>query len=579
MEKTMFRWGVHSLTFSGGEEIFVDQDSVLIITGPNNSGKTLALQEIEQVVVGGMLNNRVITNGSKFCEGTLGDFITWMEERYPVRAFADAKYFINKGVILSEAQLPDIFAVLQTGQGYYSPGNYLNNLILERLDTSSRLSLVSPAQLSNPYVGSATHYIHVLQADDRLMKIVSNEFYRAFGEHLVINWYGGGNNLVHFHIGQEPERTVEKDRVSAAYQAELIKLPLLHEAGDGVRSFVGTLLAIHCGRHPVLLIDEPEAFLHPKQAERLGAILARSAETLHRQIIISTHSSAIIRGAINTSNKVSICRLTRHNQGSMNHATLLSSEEVKQLWSSPLLRSTAAIEGVFNTGVVVCEADTDVRFYETLLQQLEETGRLDGPGDLHFVHGNGKGKLATLANTYKRLNISVAVIADLDLLRNDAEFKAVLRALGIEFDSVAHLYKQTLVALNDVSPRRSVQDFVQEADVILSRVRNTSKVDNTDRRRLAEILDDTARWSEAKRYGINKLRGGELQAAKELLRACQAVGLFLVPTGELESWWPAGPAEKKEWLLPAIERITAGDPDLDSALAFMYDIYTYISGT
>lgn len=43
----MFECKIISLRFSGGDSIPVDPNSLLIITGPNNTGKTQALKDIE----------------------------------------------------------------------------------------------------------------------------------------------------------------------------------------------------------------------------------------------------------------------------------------------------------------------------------------------------------------------------------------------------------------------------------------------------------------------------------------------------------------------------------------------------
>ena len=58
-------------------------------------------------------------------------------------------------------------------------------------------------------------------------------------------------------------------------------------------------------------------------------------------------------------------------------------------------------------------------------------------------------------------------------------------------------------------------------------------------------------------YGIVKLRGEKLREAKNLLAKCEEVGLFLVPEGELEGWWPEGPADKEKWAAEAIPRINS----------------------
>jgi predicted ATPase len=46
-----------------------------------------------------------------------------------------------------------------------------------------------------------------------------------------------------------------------------------------MRSFVGVLLNAFISKHSVLLIDEPEAFLHPPQARLLAQLFAIDYQT------------------------------------------------------------------------------------------------------------------------------------------------------------------------------------------------------------------------------------------------------------------------------------------------------------
>ncbi|MGZ3471666.1 MAG: AAA family ATPase [Isosphaeraceae bacterium] len=57
----------------------------------------------------------------------------------------------------------------------------------------------------------------------------------------------------------------------------------LDEQGDGIRSFVGIVVALLILNRGLFLIDEPEAFLHPPQAYRIGAFIAEQS-SLSRQL-------------------------------------------------------------------------------------------------------------------------------------------------------------------------------------------------------------------------------------------------------------------------------------------------------
>lgn len=569
----MFEWGIESLTFSGGQTIPVEKSSLLVIVGPNNSGKSRALSEIDNALGGSGDSDRLVVKSSAtFHSGDLNDLRIWLDSRFSSRIQGGDKFYRTRRMNVGDSILGTVLREIQGGP---NRGRW-REFLFERLNTETRLGLVNPVELINPHDGGGGHYIHILQSNDALMRDISDEFRKAFGEGLVIDWLNLGGNKVCLRVGKEPERTVENDRLSAAYTEALKKLPLLHAEGDGVRSYAGTLLAAKCGKQAVLVVDEPEAFLYPKQAERLGAILAESAETLNRQIIVATHSSAFIRGAVNKSRKVSVCRLTRNRSLNINHASVLDSSALKSLWSSPILRSTLAIDGVFSQGVVACEADGDSRFYEAALLHLEAQGIISSPAELHFVHGSGKSSIAKLVRAYRRLNISVAAIADLDLLRNKSEFEVVVTALGGDFLAISDLYTKTIKALNDMEPQLSTTAFVAQARVILNQVESQGELIKDDRRRLSEMLDQTAHWSDAKRYGIDKLRSEPRKTAQALLAQCQTFGLFLVSKGSLESWWLNGPVDKNAWLSLAIEQITGNNSELQPALDFVKAICDYI---
>ena len=559
----MFRWRINAITFSGGQEIPLEVDSVFILIGPNNSGKSRALSEIQQALANPGAAGAVISAASSVREGEQEDLTLWLQDNYPSRlAPGGALQFLTKG---GEVQASQIEGIWQQGDALPA----LQAFLVHRLGTEERLVIARRARAIDPYQTQPQAYIHMLQVNDNLRRRVSQEVRNAFGTDIVINW--GAGPQVGFHVGQEPYRDADRDRVSEPYLAELNRLPQLDVEGDGIRSFVGALLAGLCGAHPVLLIDEPEAFLHPPQARRLAAALARTAVSQRRQVILVTHSADVLIGALEGAQRVSVCRLTRdtREETDVNDASVLPSAQLKELWSRPLLRSSAALNGLFHEGVVVCEGDADCRFYEAILRRMESQGRLDRSADLYFVHGGGKGQLVALARAYRGLNTRTAVVADLDLLRKKDDISSVTSALGADFAEIEGLYNSVASTLSDAPPVTSPKDFLSQVQAILSDAEKRNvPPSGEERRQIQELLDNVASWSQAKRTGVTKLRGGASKDATELLNRLTAIGLFLVPVGELECWWREGPTVKNEWAMYAIRKAEEAD-SLPEATNFM----------
>jgi hypothetical protein len=253
----------------------------------------------------------------------------------------------------------------------------------------------------------------------------------------------------------------------------------------------------------------------------------------------------------------------------VNHAALLKSSTLNSVLKKPLLRSANTLEGIFHEVVIACEADSDCRFYEVVLRRMEERGEVKGPVDVYFAHGGGKGELATLAETYRALSVRVAIIADFDLLRRQAEFQKVLGALGAQFDEIASTYRSVSAALASLPPPLSAADVADKLRDIGGDVETKGKLTPEHRRAIESLIRDVGDWSEAKKYGLRKLRGSARRDAEKLFGWCAEKALFLVPFGELEGWWDAGSPDKNEWIIDALRQIASDPASFKKASQFL----------
>jgi hypothetical protein len=131
-------------------------------------------------------------------------------------------------------------------------------------------------------------------------------------------------------------------------------------------------------------------------------------------------------------------------------------------------------------------------------------------------------------------------------------------------------------ALSALPPIKPVEVFLRESREILADVEQTRAVSSSHRRQLDELIRYSGDWSEAKKYGVMKLRGGAHAACTALLAECKKIGLFLVPCGELEGWWIGGPGTKSEWILAALEKLSNDPTEFSEAAKFVKEISSYL---
>lgn len=126
-----------------------------------------------------------------------------------------------------------------------------------------------------------------LELDEGAEKRISDIFERTFDASLALNTLAGEDLVLHI-VRKEDERNVSNTtREEARWFASL---PKLQRQGDGLRSFAGTIMSLLVHPTSAILLDEPEAFLHPPQARRLAEVISNEVPG-GCQVVIATRTS------------------------------------------------------------------------------------------------------------------------------------------------------------------------------------------------------------------------------------------------------------------------------------------------
>ena len=319
---------IKSATFSDGSTLSFSKDDIVVIVGPNNAGKSESLRSLRMRIQRPDDVSKVINDIQLGHEGTTDEVKKWLAAS--LGAFRDdaghAVYMLYGHQVRENA--------IENFDTNVDVVRQVAPFFCHLLDAESRLRATRPPNAIDLLHESPQHPVHRLQRDDNLENKISRLFRKAFGKDLMLHRNVG--KVVPIYCGQRPEIDPGEDRISSTYIEKIEKIDRLELQGDGMRSYAGVLLYTFAVPYTVVLIDEPEAFLHPPQARFLGASLA-SENAGGRQLLVATHSGDVLRGLLDSgSTTLRVVRITREEN--INRVCELDSQKIAELWQDPLLR-------------------------------------------------------------------------------------------------------------------------------------------------------------------------------------------------------------------------------------------------
>lgn len=551
---------------SDGAVVQLPKTGVTLFVGPNNAGKSQSLRDLQglasqpQAYVG-----RAITSLDVEKSGSDGDFLDWVAAHIP--AVRD-----DRGLELRQVGEYGAVPLTSITEAWSRDKlQHLGSLFIYHADATSRLTAGDSAPTINFTRDAISHPLHRAYKDAGFEATLRRASTEAFGVPLTVDRYAG--NVICLRVGVPP--TFEHDNgVPATHYVEALSdLPLLEQQGDGMRSYLGLLLHVIGGAHHITLVDEPEAFLHPPQASLLGQTLAKRSVGA-QQLFLATHSMDIVRGVLESEAPVTIVRITR--DGDVNHVAVLDPEQVREVWSDPLLRYSNLLDGLFHDAVVLCEGDADCRYYSSVLDNAEDeeddSESRPRPSQLLFSHCGGKARMASVVESLSAISIPVVVVADFDILNDKGLLSKTVKALGGDFSDMETNWNRLQSALNSDSKPVSKATMRQAIEDIICETPGDT-LDKRDAARIRGVVRVESGWDKVKRGGVSAVPGGEAHAAcLELLEKLRQTGLLIVPVGELERFVPTVEGHGPSWITRVHRKGLHADPSNTVALDFVKQI-------
>ncbi len=549
------------LTFSDGTEVNLGVGDIVVFVGPNNAGKSAALRELEQFI-GPPVRQTVITNASLRRTGSPQEVRSFLETT--ARKSGDAPNLVYQGFGYSiNANALD---------GWWdSRLDLFRNLLCMRISTETRITFSNKQPSIDTVSSSPTHPTHIIYADDRIEQRLSRYFKRAFGKDLIVD--RGGGSQIPLMVGTRPTAGIGEDRVSATYVERLRNVAQpLDTQGDGMRSFASVILQLLApSTQSVLLLDEPEAYLHPPQAKLLGEFIAKERRP-QSQLFIATHSADVLHGLLQAApEQLRIIRIER--VGEVNRVKELDKEKARTIGSDPLMKFSNVLNGIFHERVIICEADSDCMFYSALLDLPKIRG--EQQPDVLFVHANGKHRMAALAEALRSLGVMVDTIADIDVINDGSVHRKIVEALGGIWSTFEVQAKPVRDAIIQHKPWLNSAEVTNAVIAIVEKAPTTGEFPKSLRKDIESIFRKASPWDAVKEAGEAAIPGGQPSVHyRELKKLCSAIGLWIVPKGEMEGFCKEIGGHGPRWVQQVIETYDlATASELESARSFVKEIW------
>lgn len=519
-----------------------------ILVGPNNSGKSRFLKELRDYLSGDNSDIKIINHieypypesfaeldssydiTSKIVKDQYGNWMLKAYSNKPAQGLdmtSSLESYFTRNMNTIGGNWREHFSGIISRNDRTEFLNWYGSLFYQYMGTEERLTICK-AQKNYGLDSNSTNYLSSFKYKDLLLNDLSCRIKQLFKKDICLDTQTLGDRLV-FRVGDNFEYVKNATNYSEDIAFRLFSESMLDDQGDGLKSFVSTFLSLNHKENDILLLDEPEAFLHPPLARQLGEMIG-DLDDDERSIFVATHSVEILKGILSKNQNVNVIRITR-SKDNENAIRVLDQNVLNTILQDPLLRVSRVLEGIFCEKVIITEAEADELVYQELTEKLiSESG-------VFFAHGQNKQTLAPIAELYQKIGVGYEVVTDFDVLRVSSE-----------------LYKFLAIMPIEEKEKQRIKSYAEKLRKIID-----SSVDiNGMSKEEAEKARKEARTEIYHKKGVRFFEDDLKSKIRETLNCLSKYHLHILETGELETLleeYGVVYKEKKLWITDAINKI------------------------
>ena len=552
---------IKKIKFNDNTEIELNNDDIVVFVGANNVGKSRVLKDIK---------NDILESSSK---KVIVDEIEYQDTNF--EEINMRNYFKNNFELGPNGY--DI-AVDVNHTHNYNKHNFQNvksgdkhfyKVLFSFLSTESRLNMTAP--ISYSFINDKLRFnvMRKLERDKKNITTLNDIVFSCFGKKIDISegtWQNAVYKLYKFGTKDEIDKSVSADTREARCLLE--SLENLNDQGDGIRSAVAILASLITTTHSLYLIDEPETFLHPPQARILGRNIVDLSQ--NKQCFISTHNIDLLRGMLEKNYaRIKIIKINRTDN--VNEFYVLDNDSIKVVSDDKNLKYSNILNGLFYNTVVLCENESDCKFYSALLEKIDN----DCYQNTLFCAVGGKDQFKIIIPLLNKLQINFLVIADLDLINNRDKLKDLINSIETnKYNQISSIHNDFL-NLFESKTDDQVKKQSEIKEEILSFITDTPYMSDETASKIRQVLKNISHLKLLKNCGKSCLPAGEcVQKYNQIINFLNKSNIFVVECGEIERFITEIDGHGSLWVEEVFKKYpTLDEPEYSNAKDFIKKVF------
>lgn len=291
----------------------------------------------------------------------------------------------------------------------------------------------------------------------------------------------------------------------------------------------------------LFLFEEPELYLHPKAQNILFEALSKIS--INHQMIVSTHSPLFF--SPDTTKTFIKIKKVDDSEKSYSKTSHIDLTDMSNKDKFQLISFETSNHAFFSDRVVLVEGDTELIVLPHISKIIDS--RYDFKNNsINLVKINGKGSFKRYKDFFKKFDLDIYFVADLDVLLDGFEkFEPNEEIKKVHSDLLSLVNEK--VSNIEIKPlqTRKYKDKLSKnvSKSIYEQIKDARNID--DKEKVLELLDELFSF-EQKKNELVVLQDEEneyqdvVSKKRELLKLLREKNIFVLESGDIESYYPEG---------------------------------------